>query len=366
MGLIIHFLKRFISFASFYLATLPLRISQFIKIRVFQQHKEIKVVKSFKSSSHKNVAVVALFPRGNLIYSTLRLIEALIEANYFVIAVINRSDGPIEAWINALEDKNMSILIRPNIGRDFGAYQSGIDYLQKQEYFGKIDNLVLANDSMYYVPRSKKFLADLLADKSPWVSMFVNYQSHVHAQSFFIKFSRPVFTHKNFIKFWAHYYPNNVRINVIENGEKFFSDTLVESGFYPKAFVTPEMLTTAKALSTLMPDEKFALWGGYRYLEIDEMRNPTSAHSLQISRIFREQNATHVAGLIATRILGAPMKLDLGREYLLSLPGIVRAAKIGGISKGELEIFREEIDAQGSASSFNGLTLLWNQFGHSV
>jgi hypothetical protein len=219
---------------------------------------------------------------------------------------------------------------------------------------------------MYYVPRSKKFIFDLLSDKSPWLSMFVNYQSHLHAQSFFLKFSRPVFTHDSFIKFWEHYYPSNVRIDVIENGEMYFSDVLIKSGFYPKAFVIPEMLTTAKALSTLRPDEKFALWGGYRYLEIDEMRNPTSAHSLQISRIFREQNPTHFAGLIATRILGAPLKLDLGRQHMLSLPGIARAAESGGISKGELEIFREVIDAQGSASSINGLSALWNQFGHSV
>jgi hypothetical protein len=70
--------------------------------------------------------------------------------------------------------------------------------------------------------------------------------------------------------------------------------------------------------------------------------------------------------LIATRILGAPLKLDLGRQYLLSLTGIVRAAESGGITKGELEIFREAIDSQGSASSFAGLTALWRQFGHSI
>jgi lipopolysaccharide biosynthesis protein len=365
MGFIIHFLKRFISFATFYLASFPSRISQFIKIRILQQHKEVKVYKSFKPNSYKNVAVVALFPRGNLITSTLRLVESLIEANYFVITVVNQGGGPTEAWLAAIAGKNVTILVRPNIGRDFGAYQLGINYLQKQDYFEKVENLVIANDSMYYLPRSKKFLADLLADKSPWVSMFVNYQFQVHAQSFFIKFNRPVFTHKNFIKYWEHYYPTNSRYHVIENGEKRFSATLIKTGFYPKAFVIPEMLTSAKSLTTLTPDEKFALWGGYRYLEIDELKNPPAAHSLQIDRIFREQNATHLAGLIATRILGAPLKLDLGRQYLLSLTGIVRAAESGGIAKGELEIFREAIDSQGSASSFAGLTALWRQFGHS-
>ena len=70
------------------------------------------------------VAIVALYPRGPLLASVTRLISTLVDEKYLVIAVVNKSRLSPE-WITALAAMNITLLSRPNVGRDFGAYKVG-------------------------------------------------------------------------------------------------------------------------------------------------------------------------------------------------------------------------------------------------
>jgi len=357
-------IKRLLAASTYFVFTIKLRITVYLKIRILGQHKKFHIHKNSERKDSPNVAIVALYPRKAILISALRLIDQLIVNEYHVVAVLNGRNSWTDSWLDELNQRNLTILIRPNIGRDFGAYQAGIRYAQMLPSHGTSKRLIITNDSMYFFPTSKDFLDDLLSSTHDWFGMFVNYQFHVHAQSFFESFSSKVFLGNEFINFWENYYPTNIRHNVINKGEVGLTKKLIKGGFIPHSFVSPSLIESSKKFKGFRVEDKYALWSGFGFSEIDLNDNSQETHSLKLKIIFSTQNATHHAALLGTRVLGIPMKLDLLRTGLASLDDILKIARNAGLSGGELYEFESEMVAKGSSSSYTGLRKLWHNFGY--
>jgi hypothetical protein len=355
---------RFIAFSTFFFYSCPSRFLIFYKIRILNQHKKVLIHKSSSKSEFKKIAIVALYPRKAVLISVLRLIDELVKRNYHVIVVVNEQRKWIGGWLHELEQRELDILIRPNIGRDFGAYKLGIDYAKSLSSYSSAQRLLLANDSVYYFPSSVKFLDGLLRSTDEWSAMYVNFQFHLHAQSFFQSFSSNIFRNEEFINFWGKYYPTDIRHKVIYKGEVGLTRKILQAGFYPKAYVSPHLIESSPKFRIFREEDKFALWSGFGFIDIDKLVNSNSVHLLKLKNIFSTQNPTHHASLVATRVLGAPMKLDLFRTGLASLADILETVQIAGISGGELAEFESNIASQGGISTLVGLRKLWGRFGY--
>lgn len=356
-------IEKILATSTFYIKTLKPRTREFLQIRFLGRHKQHKILKTSVGPNSNRIAIVALFPRKYLLVSVMRLIDQLIKNGYQVLVVVNEGSQSYSEWIGELERRNISILSRPNIGRDFGAYQTGIRYVQSLPSYPTLERIVLANDSCYYFPKSTKFLDGLLKNLDPWFAMFVNFQFHLHAQSFFLSFDRSVFLSESFTNFWSAYYPTSFRHNVINKGEVRLSKNLMVAGFSPKSYITADKLESAVNTKNFTMEEKFALWEGIRFAEFDFGNQSHEFHVLQMRRTFTNLNPSHHLGMLSTRAMGAPLKLDLLRGGLVSLAGLADVAKLAGITDSELKDFKSEMSSKGSQASVFGLHKLWRNYG---
>ena len=261
------------------------------------------------------VAVVALYPRGPLLASVTRLISTLVNEGYHVIAVVNKS-RLAPAWITTLSQLNITLLSRPNVGRDFGAYKVGYLFAETHGLLATAKHLLFANDSVFYGPRSQAFISDLLKDEHAWTAMFVSRQVDVHAQSFFQRFSSEQFLHSAFKKFWHTYYPSEERMHTIKKGEIRLATTLTALGYTPHAYVTADRVLSSSSFGDFTENEKHNI----RREAIARRVAKVSLEQAELVALMREQylqwNITHVQGTLTSRVLGAPMKLDLPPLYV--------------------------------------------------
>lgn len=260
------------------------------------------------------VAIVALYPRGPLLASVTRLISTLVDEKYLVIAVVNKSRLSPE-WITALAATNITLLSRPNVGRDFGAYKVGYLFAEEHGLLTNAANLIFANDSVYYGPRSQDHLVELLKEEHPWTAMFVNHERHTHAQSFFVRFSNELFSLPAFRQFWRSYYPSEAREHTINKGEVKLSATLIKLGHTPHGFVSVDRILSHPLFGDFTENEKNTI----RKFSGQVGRTQVLLERSEIEELMRAQfynvNRTHAHGLLASRVLGTPLKLDLSPEW---------------------------------------------------
>jgi Rhamnan synthesis protein F len=359
-------LKRIVAAFTFYLRSIPLRVSLWFSYYVTRSARQAHVIKSIfdsEENSEFDVAIVALYPRKAILKSVLRLIDVLILENVHVICVVNASVVSPE-WINALLERKLTIISRPNRGRDFGAYKTGYLYANKSGFLSNAQRLIFANDSVFYGPKSQEFVAQLLQERAPWQAMFVNYQYHTHGQSFFQVFDAHTFKTRSFRNFWKNYYPSELRHLAINKGEVGISTALLGIGISPTPYVTDNKILESSNFTDFEYDEKFALWSnlGIEFLNPQIATRENTIH--QLRRAFLELNTTHHAGLLASRVLGAPLKLDIFQTGLTTINGIETTLIALGIEEIELQGVLSAMTLKGTHASKKGFQKLWNSYGY--
>jgi glycosyltransferase involved in cell wall biosynthesis len=364
MGILIyHRLRQVIAQFTFFLATIKLRIRTFIKYRITKKFDRYRVVKKIESLSSHGLAIVVLYPRAGVRESANRLIDSLVASNYSVLVVMNQS-ALSDEWLSSLSSKPIEILTRPNIGRDFGAYKIGFKYAEKRGYLSGTDNLLFANDSTLYGPQSTNFVTSMLKVDLPWQAMFVNYQFHTHAQSFFQVFAKDIFQEKSFSKFWHDYYPSELRHHAINRGEVGLSKIALALGFSPVAYVNAKSILESPEFGDFTPDEKFGIWSnhGATFLNTDITTFENS--KMLMRRQYLENNVTHHQGLLASRVLKSPLKLDIFQTGQVTLEGIADTLNALGVQDQELQEVINVMTLKGTHASRRGFNRLWGTYGY--
>jgi hypothetical protein len=294
---------------------LAMALKRHYRYRISKEFFKKDIVRRATNAQEPGVAVVALFPRGPLLNSATRLIRALIESNYHVIAVVNQSVESPE-WIAHLSRLNITLIHRPNIGRDFGAYKIGYLFAIDQGFLDKKKHLVFANDSVYYGPRSEDFVKQLLKEQHPFTAMFVSKEVRIHGQSFFLRFENSIFDKELFKRFWNAFVPSERRNHNIFNGEIALSELLASAGWQAYSYVNAERILKNPNFGTFTENEKHLLRVCYGRGPLWEV----SLESEQLKHKMREQfegrNTTLSQGPLISRVLGAPLKLDLDHQWV--------------------------------------------------
>ncbi len=294
----------------------------------------LKIAEEFATA--KKIAIVAVYPRGHLQGSVLRLIENLVKADYEVLVVINESNLP--DWEFVLQSLPISIIKRPNIGRDFGAYKIGWSFVSTVCQLESVEQVLFANDSVFYGSNFSQFVEMFEANAGSWVTAFLNFEKHTHAQSFFQRFSNEILTSVEFNRFWQDYFPSNRRVHAIDKGEVYLSQKLISEGFFPESVVTASSLEKSDRFRDVSFKDKYALLldDYYRIIELPDEKQ--FEYFLQrLRRSFMESNTSHTVGLLANNILGAPLKLDIVSTGRATIGDVEETLLQGGLDMKELD-----------------------------
>ncbi len=175
-------------------------------------------------------------------------LRALRETGVSIVFVSNA--GRLKpAALELLKPLCAAVIVRRNIGYDFGAWREGLAFLRGS--LEAIDWLALANDSVYapVVP-----LAPLLArfdfTKADVWGFTSSDQRSEHLQSYFLAVSPRVMRSTAWRDFWAGVRPVNSKSWAISNGELRFSEAMGEAGFKLKA-----LFPHGQAIDALEPVE---------------------------------------------------------------------------------------------------------------
>jgi hypothetical protein len=358
-----HLFRRLIARFTFFIATIKVRIRCFVNYHVTKGFYRYKVVKKLDYFSDHGLAIVALYPRRGILMSVTRLVDSLISSNYSVLVVVNESDFSTK-WLDALEKKPIEILTRPNNGRDFGAYKIGFLHAEKSGYLHGAEHLLFANDSVFYGPNSINFVRSMLKLELPWQAMFVNYQFHIHAQSFFQVFRKEIFLTNNFANFWHDYYPSELRHKAINSGEVGLSKITLSMGISPIGFVKAKLIFENPDFINFTHDEIFGILDGNLLAFTEKDFGTLENFYFLMRRQYLDRNISHNQGLLASRVLKAPLKLDIFQTGQVTLEGVADTLISLGLEEDEATEVLNVMTLKGTHSSRLGFQKLWGSYGY--
>jgi lipopolysaccharide biosynthesis protein len=311
-------------------------VTDFREIRIRKNHTKVNIIKeSFSLTKSRKIALVALFPRGPLLNSVERLISNLLDREYKVVVVINQSNQ--RDWIPGLSNYPITIIERQNVGRDFGAYKAGVNFLKNKGLLSNVESLLLCNDSVFYGKNFREFLDKYEGISSSWKTAFLNFEKHMHAQSFFQSFTGEVVRTQVFQNFWSDYYPSNRRVHAIDMGEVMLSQILLDAGYFPKSVVNAKNIASVYEADKVSFEDFYAVFSESYYEMLNyspQIKNEYFWHALE--RSFMEKNCSHIAGLLAFKALGAPLKLDLFATGRVTLESLQQALLRDGLEDSEI------------------------------
>lgn len=119
-----------------------------------------------------------------------------------------------------------------NMGRDFGAWKTGISFLEKEKILSEYDSIILTNDSIYGpFFNTNKFISKIESRNQPCVGGITDsWSPKYHLQSYFLIFNKKFINSQTFIKFWKGIFYINHKRFIINNYELGLSKKVLKCG----------------------------------------------------------------------------------------------------------------------------------------
>ena len=153
------------------------------------------------------VAIVVLFQPKGVAASVFLMCDHLISQGYSPFIL---SNGPLSDGDRfALLEKSALLLVRPNFGCDFGAYQDGIRLLDRIGC--KLDTLIIMNDSTWFPLRANDTsIARMEASTDAFTGHILRNEPDIrrgqaHIDSHLLMFKKTTFESASFRDFWSSY-----------------------------------------------------------------------------------------------------------------------------------------------------------------
>lgn len=209
---------------------LVMRIWCALNPRVYFESLRIKGVTEGTVEKKDDVFFIfVLYSKHQLPKFTENGLDAIARSPHNLIVVTNLELAPL---VKAkVIDKCHKLIERRNIGRDFGAYKDGVNFVLQN--FPDAQRIVLMNDSVFFMERTlNKLIADLNGPHD-FIGLTEVHQFHYHVQSFLLSFGREVIVSRTFQKFWKGYLPIATRRWTIHRGEIRLTRKITKAGFRP-------------------------------------------------------------------------------------------------------------------------------------
>lgn len=191
----------------------------------------------------------------------LDYVRALAEAGLSVLFVSNAGFLRPDA-LAAVQALCAGVLIRRNVGYDFGAWREGFEHLDLPR--ADTEFAVMANDSVYgpLRPVGEMLQRVDFAQADAW-GCTETWQSRYHLQSYFLAFSPGVLASPAWRRFWSEVRPTPSKHWVIQRYEIGLSQILIRAGFNVRALwpysaliedIDPVLLLEGRAEGTYSAD----------------------------------------------------------------------------------------------------------------
>ena len=156
------------------------------------------------------------------VFEQIKSLSSRYSIIYVIAAEESIKEDPLYFKLSQLTSK---IIIRPNIGYDFGSWKMGIDFLGEKTK--NIKSLLLMNDSLYGpIFPMDKLIFDTLNSPYDITSMTASSQFRYHGQSYYVSYSNRVINSEVFKNFWDNY--KNKNVNSIESKMKMVIECEVD------------------------------------------------------------------------------------------------------------------------------------------
>jgi len=148
-----------------------------------------------------------------------------------------------QGYINKLEQLDIEVIKRENIGYDFYSYKTGIERLNLSDY----DELILCNDSVYGpIVSLEKIFEKMSASLCDFWGITASRSISSHLQSYFLVFKSNILHSNNFLEFW-----NNVEIlenkqSIIERYEVGLSQFFFKNNYVGIPYINDIPYTVSK------------------------------------------------------------------------------------------------------------------------
>lgn len=207
-------------------------IEYFISYFVVEK-KLIKNIYQIEKIKSKTLCIFSHYDRDSTISEyVIYYLQELKKLNIDII-FISTSINLNQEEFNKIKDLSYKVIHKKNIGRDIGAYYSGII----NEDLNNFDKLILVNDSVYGPLFDFKNIFEEMnkRDLDLW-GMSDSYDISYHIQSYFLVINKRVLTSKEFIEFWKKYRYFDYKDIIINRYEVGFSKYLIKKGFKVGAY----------------------------------------------------------------------------------------------------------------------------------
>jgi hypothetical protein len=260
-------------------------------------------------SAGRNVCVFSIYSLdGPILPSVVDLIAAIKRAGYTLVVIVNGRKVARE-WFEGQIGDNDIVIARPNLGRDFAAYQLATNLLLDANT--AVERLLYCNDSVFYLDKndSKDIFGTLISADEPWIGMTETHEVHYHVSSWCFQMSHEALNSTAFVNFWRRYRPIDSRKHAICRGEVELSRVMLRAQFIPNVLFSADSLLRALLERHKDPDANSC--------------SPSSLHA--VLRLFfagEKMNQTHWLGSFLISTLGFPfLKKDVAfrRVYPMSV-----------------------------------------------
>ena len=201
---------------------------------------------------NQNLVLYLIHQPNGIVESNRIAIDFLVAQGYEVMII---SNGPISLIdIQNLKKSCWKIIVRKNIGYDFGGYRCGLNFLKT--LIVPINKLMLINDSIWFpIIDHSKFISNLEDAVSDFGgAVYIENEKNIINSivlSYWMLFNKNIIYKKLFWKFWEDYIPTSNKTLTVKLGERGISRYLINSGVQVDGlFTTKKFLAIIKAASS--------------------------------------------------------------------------------------------------------------------
>lgn len=304
--------------------------------RELKRHGDVISTKVLSETQEGLFCVFHLFVKHRVPASTRRALETLRQLNVNLVLV---SNGPIPAEdVAFLEELAHTIIIRRNLGRDFGGYRTGVLHVLDTV---RPDRLLVVNDSVFFAEKGLEEFFSALCNGGDYVGAAENHEFGYHVGSYALGFGPRAFRHPEFRAFWQNYQLSELRPKVIKTGEIALNRVVIG-----RIGVKPEVVFSPRRLGIAL--DKLAL----TELLDTAMRMPGSFPEREALKSLRKTAETWYEG-------NRPGKDEAG-----AIPPVEAAASLAGASSADVlalvsKSYRQQLERSLMDFVFRGSQIHW-------
>jgi lipopolysaccharide biosynthesis protein len=184
--------------------------------------------------SRSFLCIFSHFDRNDVIDDYVVHYVKQLSASGCEVIFVSAAEGLPDHECNKLKPFTRQIIVRDNIGHDFGSWKTAIcrELAASDTAFSGYAGLITANDSVYGPLRPlAPILAEMSARECDFWGITDSWQYFHHVQSYFTLFKQPVIESDVFRRFWFDMPFCRSKHVVIWKGEVGLSRALTEAGF---------------------------------------------------------------------------------------------------------------------------------------